>query len=1537
MRKNLLLFVAALFLQQALFAIEVKEVISAKNIKMLGIENNYLKLDLLPSAGGRIMNLIFKPSGVQLTNPNFGCFTDNIWNIESSRFFLKNKAYQTVENKIPGGLAIEMKGNAAGGGIDFLEVGKTFKVFNNSAAVSIDYRFRNMPQAMTPLEYGFWFHNTLGVIGEDSTYYYPCDNGIIATDPEIQKLSNDRWFFRPARGWCAVGSSKGNGVAMVMDFSKLKCFYSWYGESGNMPSLEWRFEKMTLKESEVFSTQIQMIPFYGLPIVSGAGQDVVGALVVDAEEIETDEIVPINISLYSAIKQDVDLEVRVKRVSGTKWSIIGKGKMIFDAPATLKTMKLNYKVLEDGGYSLEVIVRKGKKELGRLNNLLICSDLDRKYKIAHLKKKLNTKKEKIDLAKYDLSKKTEHIKWAKPYCKGKIKVLALTGYQNISEVAELAQRLSIEPHVSFLSINQRPIFLVGDDYGQTTQADIIDSLNMKLKSKYDVILIGGVPWNYFPKGTQNKIIKMVKNGTGLVYIDPTGKNEKLERISPLFNPGAVIKGVPNVIEKSFLTSGIPFDLFSSNECRKFQSDGNILVKVSGSPYMATKKIGKGNVVALAYKALGGFRSSGAGLTPELRVGQKMFLNSTVTQTSLGDYWEYYFSLLAKSVVYAADRLPPVEINTIKAITKEGKVIVKLELSSDIDRTVSCNLTNLNRYSTLLKKKNINIDLNKGENNISLEMDTTVFEGQQMVNIIIKDQNNKVLNWGSVGAKVEPSAKIAGIDLDKKFYKNGEAAKVTVKIDGALNEKQTIICELFDSYRRCLFSEKRDINNPQFSIPLNNQLLSRFYTLKVALNDNGREIDLLEKSFVVTPSKKQLIWDDYEPGIWITTKAGLGMRPYLLPQLSEKLHELKINTIIANFPTLDLDFAIRNNFNPTALKGMGLSRSEEPKAYLETGDKLKLVRTPCLSDPVFLNQRKHSFSYLSKKMKKYALRFYWLGDEQSITGYGGKPIDFCLSKFCLAGFRKQLKNRYKTLDKLNEEWESDFKEWDTVLPMTRQEAWKCPNHNVAPWAEHLNFMDSRLESMIELAGNSCRKNDPNTRIFISGTQAPTAYGGMDWWRQMKWFDGVMNYNEGGQRDLQRSFKPNGDNMHWGMGYSKTGGELCYAIWESLFMGEKGVMGFHSPSLINPDMTFSNTGKDALIVLKDLTEGIGKHYINNLKAPAKIAILYSQPSIRAAFINKQREEHSKLREKYIDLCRNTGVNFNFISYEQLANGILAKSGYKVLILPNSAALSKEEISAIRNFAMQKNVVMAEGNIATMDEHCRPFEKNSLSDIFDNERCFLNKEIDLDYNGALLYPNSGKNIKIIKKQQLSFLNYLKKVGIKPLVLIIKNGGEQVMSADLYQRKDSENCSYISVITKDPKPEQVTFKFPKKAYIYELRAGKKYGYTDSVKLFLSSSKVYVFALLEKEVGGLSVDIKQNNNLFNIDINIENGVDSVVNMQVVDPLGKTIDHYMQNIILKNGKAECTLPFALNDKKGTWRLKFKDVVTGQTLTKSIKL
>jgi len=62
-----------------------------------------------------------------------------------------------------------------------------------------------------------------------------------------------------------------------------------------------------------------------------------------------------------------------------------------------------------------------------------------------------------------------------------------------------------------------------------------------------------------------------------------------------------------------------------------------------------------------------------------------------------------------------------------------------------------------------------------------------------------------------------------------------------------------------------------------------------------------------------------------------------------------------------------------------------------------------------------------------------------------------------------------------------------------------------------------------------------------------------------------------------------------------------------------------------------------------------------------------------------------------------------------------------------------------------------------------------------------------------------------------------------------------------------------------------------------------------------------------------------------------------VFHVDVVDPAGKLAAHYSGNVLASKGRADRLLPLALNDQAGNWMIRVRDMLTGQTQSKSVEV
>ena len=95
-----------------------------------------------------------------------------------------------------------------------------------------------------------------------------------------------------------------------------------------------------------------------------------------------------------------------------------------------------------------------------------------------------------------------------------------------------------------------------------------------------------------------------------------------------------------------------------------------------------------------------------------------------------------------------------------------------------------------------------------------------------------------------------------------------------------------------------------------------------------------------------------------------------------------------------------------------------------------------------------------------------------------------------------------------------------------------------------------------------------------------------------------------------------------------------------------------------------------------------------------------------------------EHSRLvkvRDSFVKVVEDLGLHADFVSYEQIESGELIRQGYKVLLLPQSVAMSAAECRKIEAFARAGGVVVADNMAASMDEHGRRLPAGQLDELF------------------------------------------------------------------------------------------------------------------------------------------------------------------------------------------------------------------------------
>ncbi len=1477
----------------------------------LVLENEFVRLAVNP-LGGRIEEFSLLPQKLELTSGE-GLVGDNFHHVPEAKFFLTKLPY---ESRRQDG-SIELNAHHRGGGIDFMALQKVISLKPGEAMATVRYRFHNLPAAMSTVEYGFWSQNFIGTPQGDINCFFPCMNGIQAI-PAARAGAQFSYYKNPSRGWMAFAYAEGGGLAITMDYALLDQFYAWYGAKER--TQEFYFDKFKLDSDQAFTTELELLPFHSLKKVSGAGGGLVGDFEVGAEDGAARGHA-LDLALHSARTGTVRVEFLARRLRDGKPEKFAEHQVVFERAGSIRHIRLkhNFKV---SPALLDLEARAYDEKGGLLaifNTPLGIGTGTIAYRMQPAIDRVKEKGPQIHLRKHDRDLKTTGIEWAKPLAGGKLRIIALTPFQSYRELAELVGKIDGELHTTLVTAQSRPANSSGDYFGLLTEADIADNINALLQEEADVILLAGMNVDKLTPAQRQEILRKVENGCGLVVIGCSGKSPDIAAILPL-KPTDIHnypKLPPRKKQEGFLSTALPWYLLPVTTCLPCAADGEVYAQIGSYPYVAIRDYGRGRVAALPWLTSGGQGRMTGGLTPELPY--------PLAGAGYGDYAECYNLLLAKMLLAAARRDQWMQFGAVAVKSAPGMFTLDIRWHKLPAPPEKCELTlfSVNRDGEELTRRSFEF-VPGAENQFKLP--AKAWNGQQLIGLILRNSRGEVTDFGAVSAARLPMARIHSLTADRPHYQEHAEAVFTLK--AAVEQRPAELrWRLQDAYDRVVGRGRMEAQ-PEMTIrvPVGSSLKSRCYTLIAEMFLAGVPVDRHTLPVTATPDAARLRWDDYEVGLWITPNSYDAARAFLHRDLAKALRQMRVTTIMGNQRAVDLEFALRNNFNPTIYQSGGTRPSGIHPDFHRSRDKMLLKRSPCLSDPQFRTEMQKRFAELGRLYQDKGVQFYWFGDELSLTGYWSSAIDFCFSGSCLARFAEFLEKKYGDVEKANAQWGTRFRTFAEFVPDTIAEAKMRPDRNYSAWADHLEYMDSLLCDYIAcFTDGGLRRTDAAARSFISGPQGPSAYGGNDWSQQAGAYSGLMSYPMGGLQDVLHSFNARTIDLPWILGYANYDGKVCYELWKSLQYRASGAMGFSAASMLNPDYTLSRSGASAAKYLPEIVEGTGKLVLTALAAPPapEVMILYSQASIRAAYIENRAKRHDDLRWKYIMLCRNFGIPFEFISDAQLERGELKTTAPRLVIFPDAGALSDRALAAVDSYLAAGGHVLVDGEFAAMDSSCRMrVARRRLT----GARVFRAAAGAAGYFESWSNPaaqRSAEENAVLRQTRDRFDELLKKSGIAPLCRLISTAdGTPYRDAEITVMKDPQNNRYVLAVSKETHPVQVRAEFAVPATVRDIRQSGN-ALKDDNPLF--------FALLQTpEPRPLAVAVSGGRRDFLLKLDLQAVRDTVFRITVQDPAGRDIPHYAANVAARGGRAEYRLTLALNDLPGAWRVTAREIVSGRT-------
>ena len=505
------------------------------------------------------------------------------------------------------------------------------------------------------------------------------------------------------------------------------------------------------------------------------------------------------------------------------------------------------------------------------------------------------------------------------------------------------------------------------------------------------------------------------------------------------------------------------------------------------------------------------------------------------------------------------------------------------------------------------------------------------------------------------------------------------------------------------------------------------------------------------------------WNDYRTILWMGGSVQKNKERW--PVIFERLREMGINTAMVGRdddpkPFIDAGFGyyVENVIN----KGLCLKFSSSVTnwskfidEWMKTRDEKAFVRDYSFDDSTW---RESVFDVMRKAARHHAPFgpvAYDLRDELSVT-ISANPFDYDFSPTALAGFREWLKTQYGTLEKLNEQWETDFPSWDAVMPFSTDRikarmvtgermpngppdwselknvkfdpavAGKNPTRwNFSPWCDHRTYMDISLAHTLDDLRKEAHNLDPQTPVGIEGTQMPHAFGGYDLWRLSQAVDWMEPYDVCNSREILASFMPGKPMMS--TVFENDTNAAQRRLWHLLLLGDRGCIVWWSEDAIDwskPDLPLTAKGRALAPVLTQMTSPLAQLFMLAEKQYDPIAIHYSQPSIQVAWLLESASDgktwprrfssfeathnrHAQVRNGWMKLLQDLGYTPRFIDTGRISGGELLAAGCRILVLPNTMAQSEQgyrQLFEWRDRLPGNHIVAIEGRVGQFDDRGR-----------------------------------------------------------------------------------------------------------------------------------------------------------------------------------------------------------------------------------------
>ncbi len=268
---------------------------------------------------------------------------------------------------------------------------------------------------------------------------------------------------------------------------------------------------------------------------------------------------------------------------------------------------------------------------------------------------------------------------------------------------------------------------------------------------------------------------------------------------------------------------------------------------------------------------------------------------------------------------------------------------------------------------------------------------------------------------------------------------------------------------------------------------------------------------------------------------------------------------------------------------------------------------------------------------------------------------------------------------------------------------------------APWLDFRRFIMDLFSRIPALSREALQRGDANARIVTTGDSLMAMASGRDWWVRGRALDIVGRYAVSTAFELEALGTPS---MAW-TGYDDPDPVIRYRFWNAFGLRESGQALFSEATLVNPDLSLPEVGRDLAAALLSARRGVGGLFMVSQPAADGIYVLTSPDSSCVLAIHGYESVGAWIsgspparpnnlgydtREGVHDLLAAMGVGWRAISSNDIETGALERNRARLLILPLCVALSDAACEAIRRWVERGGLVIADLMPAVFSAHGR-----------------------------------------------------------------------------------------------------------------------------------------------------------------------------------------------------------------------------------------